>query len=267
MQISVIIPSHKPQDYLWQCLDSLREQTLPTTEFEVVLVLNGEKEPYFEQIERYSQEHSELNISLLHTDVAGVSHARNIGLDHAKGEYIAFIDDDDFVSPTYLSEMLGIARQGCVPLANIRSFVHETNEEVFDYLNISYRKNYPEAKSLWKASGHFAVAVLKLIPRHIALSRRFDEKLTNGEDSLYAFAISHNFNRFRCTPPDAVYHRRVRANSLSHNAPGKQLRQLPRQFFGYIREWLRHPFSHNLIFFLSNLLTVIRKTGRFMAGD
>ena len=46
MDISVIIPTYRPQAYLWECLDSLNRQTLSKSSFEVVLVLNGEQAPY-----------------------------------------------------------------------------------------------------------------------------------------------------------------------------------------------------------------------------
>lgn len=53
MKISVIIPSYKPRDYLFECLDSLSCQTFPHDEFEVVLILNGCKEPYISTINSY----------------------------------------------------------------------------------------------------------------------------------------------------------------------------------------------------------------------
>ena len=259
MLISVIIPSYQPKDYLWQCLDSLCAQSMPLAHFEVLLVLNGDIEPYRSQISSYISLHPLLNLNLIIADKPGVSHARNIGLSNAKGDFIAFIDDDDFVSPSYLSEMLAIIRNGSIPLSNIRSFIDSTGEEVTDYLNNSYNKNKNGVKSLWKASSHFAVPYLKLIPRDIALSRRFNERLTNGEDSLYMFAISHNFSNFKSTSPHAVYHRRIRQNSLNFNAPAKQLSQLPRAFCAYIAEWLRHPLAHNFIFFSSCILSIFRK--------
>ncbi|MCF2604299.1 glycosyltransferase family 2 protein [Parabacteroides distasonis] len=53
MKIFVIIPTYKPQAYLWECLDSMVAQTFPKEEFEVILVLNGCTEPYKSDIERY----------------------------------------------------------------------------------------------------------------------------------------------------------------------------------------------------------------------
>ena len=99
MRISVIIPSYRPEEYLYECLEAIRNQTLTQNEFETLVILNGCKEPYFEQIQKYINVHSS-NIRLIQTDVPGVSNARNIGIEAAKGEYLTFVDD--IVSPVYL---------------------------------------------------------------------------------------------------------------------------------------------------------------------
>ena len=87
MDISVIIPTHKPQRYIEVCLRSLDAQTLDKNRYEVLIILNGEKEPYYSTIQHLLDSY-ELNGRLLYTDVAGVSNARNIGLDNAEGNYI-----------------------------------------------------------------------------------------------------------------------------------------------------------------------------------
>ena len=105
MKISVIIPSYKPKGYLWECLESLYNQTFPSNDFEILLVLNGCCEPYKSQIEEFLKGKDMCNVCLIQTNQLGVSNARNIGLDRAKGDYITFIDDDDYVSPSYLEEL------------------------------------------------------------------------------------------------------------------------------------------------------------------
>lgn len=102
MKISVIIPTYKPQSYIWECLDSICNQTFPKDDFEVVLVLNGCREPYDGQIREYINNHPVVQWNYIQTDKGGVSNARNLGLDAAKGEYITFVDDDDYVSGVYL---------------------------------------------------------------------------------------------------------------------------------------------------------------------
>ena len=57
-KISVIIPTYTPKDYLWECLGSLENQTLSKDEFEVILVLNGEREPYESLIRKKLPEYS-----------------------------------------------------------------------------------------------------------------------------------------------------------------------------------------------------------------
>ena len=85
MKISVIVPSYKPQAYLWECLDSIYAQSFPKTEYELVLVLNGCNEPYHTQIKEWLTEHADLQAQCIQTDVPGVSNARNIGMKAARG--------------------------------------------------------------------------------------------------------------------------------------------------------------------------------------
>src|SRR5690554_1613370 len=94
-KLSVIIPTYKPQNYILECIDSLQKQTLNKIFFEVIIVLNGDKEPYYTEVENYIKEHD--NFKIIHTATAGVSNARNIGIDTAKGSHVVFIDDDDFI--------------------------------------------------------------------------------------------------------------------------------------------------------------------------
>ena len=96
MKISVIIPTYRPGAYIFECLDSLRHQTLPKNQFEVIVVLNGERNPYEEQLFEYSQKYSDVASQVLYSEEKGVSNARNIGIKHALGKYISFQDSDDF---------------------------------------------------------------------------------------------------------------------------------------------------------------------------
>ena len=105
MKISVIIPTFRPQSYLWECLDALRAQTLSANEWEAIIVLNGEEQPYRLQIENYLAQHQLTSWRLLYSSQAGVSNARNLGLQASQGDYICFIDDDDYVSPSYLEAL------------------------------------------------------------------------------------------------------------------------------------------------------------------
>lgn len=82
---------------------------MPQEEFEVILILNGCREPYSKAIESFISKHPAGNLTMLQTDIPGVSNARNIGIDNARGEFLTFIDDDDYISPTYLQELYNLS--------------------------------------------------------------------------------------------------------------------------------------------------------------
>lgn len=215
MQISVIIPTFQPQDYLWQCLDALRQQTLPYNQWEVILILNGPKEPYLSAIQEYINTSLGSNIRLLYTDQAGVSHARNMGLDNAQGEYITFIDDDDYVSPTFLEELLSQATPQIVSLCNVQAF-SDDNPHLPNYFEDAYLLHAHDGlQPFYKARQYFSSSCLKLIHRDIIGTRRFNPNFRNGEDSLFMFLISDKLTHVQFTSPAAVYFRRVRTNSAS----------------------------------------------------
>lgn len=146
-KISVIIPTYAPKDYLWECLGSLENQTLSKDEFEVILVLNGEREPYESLIRKKLPEYS-FTCTLLYSTPNGVSRARNLGMDKAQGCYICFIDDDDWVSDNYLTELLSKACDDGIIEANVKAVDKETGEEYEQhFLSRAYRNYQPEKET------------------------------------------------------------------------------------------------------------------------
>ena len=97
-EISVIVPVYKVEEYLPQCVDSILVQTF--TNFELLLVDDGSPDRCGEICEEYAGK--DTRIRVFHQQNSGVSAARNIGLQHAKGTYIVFVDSDDWVSTDYL---------------------------------------------------------------------------------------------------------------------------------------------------------------------
>lgn len=101
-EISVIIPMYKtPKLRLRKCLESLMIQTFP--DFEVLVIDDG-NEPGYEYLKE-EYEKADSRISFIRQEHSGVSAARNLGLDLAKGKYISFVDSDDYVDASFLEEM------------------------------------------------------------------------------------------------------------------------------------------------------------------
>lgn len=213
MKISVIVPTYKPQAYLWECLDSIYKQTLPKDDYELILVLNGCKDPYDSQIKNWLVAHNEMQVQYFQTDLSGVSNARNIALDNAKGEYITFIDDDDFISPSYLEELYEKASPDTVSLCYPYAFNDGEPEKQLEYRitdAYEYCIKHGCNNLSSRARKFFSGPCMKLIPMSFIQDRRFDVRFKNGEDSLFMFLISDKFKWVDFTSREAVYCRRLR---------------------------------------------------------
>ena len=92
-KISVIIPVYNAESTLRRCVDSVLAQTF--TDFECLLINDGSKDKSGEICDEYAIRDSRVRV--FHKENGGVSSARNVGLDNATGEWIAFVDSDDWV--------------------------------------------------------------------------------------------------------------------------------------------------------------------------
>ncbi|WP_338854346.1 glycosyltransferase family 2 protein [Clostridium perfringens] len=101
MKISVIVPVYNVENYLEECIESLIKQTL--LPFEIILVNDGSTDNSGLICDKYSQEYS--FILTVHKKNAGLGMARNTGLDYVSGDYVTFIDSDDFFDKDYIKVM------------------------------------------------------------------------------------------------------------------------------------------------------------------
>lgn len=258
MQISVIIPTYKPKDYIWQCLNSLEKQTLDKRLWELIIVLNGCSDPWKTSIESFLKTHHFTNAQLIQTDETGVSNARNKGLDSAKGEYISFIDDDDYISNTYLEELLKIASPNTVAASYTIAFA-DCQEYIPYYLEKEYQRCAPRGKQVfYKAKKYFGGPCMKLFHRDIIGDHRFDSRFRNGEDSLFMFTISSRITYIQFTGTDAVYYRRLRDGSASLGQQRVYAFQNRLSLMhAYHTTFWTHPTHYKLQFYLTRLMASI----------
>lgn len=102
-QVSLIIPVYNVADYLQQCLNSVEKQDYKY--LQVIIVNDGSKDRSPEICEEYVRRHPQSWI-LINQKNAGLSAARNTGLLHATGDYIAFLDSDDWIDPDFISTLV-----------------------------------------------------------------------------------------------------------------------------------------------------------------
>ncbi len=100
--ISVIVPVYKAEKYLVRCIDSILSQTF--TDFELLLIDDGSPDSSGKICDEYAKRDSRIHV--YHKENGGVSSARNLGLDKAKGDWVLFVDSDDWISPNTFSECM-----------------------------------------------------------------------------------------------------------------------------------------------------------------
>ena len=101
--ISVIVPVYNAEKYLHRCIDSILAQTY--TDFELLLIDDGSKDKSGEICDEYARK--DTRVRVFHQENGGVSSARNLGLDNAKGEWITFVDSDDYIEENFLKSFEG----------------------------------------------------------------------------------------------------------------------------------------------------------------
>ena len=253
MIISVIIPTYRPQAYLTDCLRSLAQQTLPSSLFEILVILNGERDPYFEQITNLLPS----NGRLFYESVGNVGRARNRGLQEAKGDYIAFIDDDDYVSPNYLEGLLKVSSPSRIGISNCISF-NELNQPTDDPYVSPIPDYLHDAFMHQKTRSLFSTQCLKLIHRDIIGSTRYSTAFSNGEDSLFMFSISDRIQTIQYTSASTIYYRRVRTESARQRERwGTRLRTRLHLVIAYSKVYWRSPRRYSFSAYLYMVLAAI----------
>ncbi|MEG1313359.1 MAG: glycosyltransferase, partial [Bacilli bacterium] len=101
-KLSIIVPVYNVDKYINKCIESILAQTF--TDFELLLVNDGSLDSSGSICDEYEKKDS--RIKVFHKENGGVSSARNLGLENARGEWIAFVDGDDWISPEMYKKLL-----------------------------------------------------------------------------------------------------------------------------------------------------------------
>ncbi len=141
MKLSLIIPVYKVEPFIYQCLDSIRSQYKPEYSLEVILVNDGTPDRSMEVVQPLLKEMP--YVTLINQENQGLSVARNNGLQASQGDYVWFIDSDDWLLPHALSYVfLYLEQYPDVPLfATVLEMHEEQTEKV-------YREYYPSLSRL-----------------------------------------------------------------------------------------------------------------------
>ena len=191
--LSIIIPVYQAKDTINKCVMScLFQKDISPSELEIIMVDDGSTDGSAEICDKLSSRYGDGKMRVIHTENGGVSHARNVGIDAAKGRFIAFVDSDDYVTNSFAANLIKHADESTVIVDETDSFISLQKISGFQYLENSVLN---ENTHVWG----------KIFDRNFLVSSniRFEEGLTIGEDLLFMMdaAIAAGKSRIiRCLP-------------------------------------------------------------------
>lgn len=260
-KISVIIPTYKPEEEFKFCLESLEHQTMPKTDYEVVIILNGEKEPY-EQFIMKTIENLSFYARFFYLSEKGVSNARNFGINKALGEYITFLDADDWLSENYLDSLYETTKaKNKLVVSNVLCYNPEDNTYSIDFLGRLFSKlKKDKVYSHVKVRSYFSVPWAKLLPAKVCKENKFDNRFNYGEDALFMFTIEPFLHKTIKSEENVIYYRRYSPVSLSNQKRSKkEIRIIHfRLLKEYWKIYIHNLLKYNPCFFINRNLAIIK---------
>lgn len=208
IKVSVIIPVYNSEKYLETCIESVLAQSL--REIEIIIVDDGSTDNSWQIISRYADQDS--RIVALRRRNSGVSATRNAGLRKAHGEYVGFVDSDDYVDVTYF-EHLYAGSIGDDRADIISSYVKTENESRQRFYNETNKQNVLANRLDLKGVVWLNIYNLEMIKRNRI---RFLPKLRTAEDNLFNLKASYYANKIVSVgEKSGVYHHVTRDDSLT----------------------------------------------------
>ena len=226
--ISVIVPVYKTEQFLDRCLQSVIGQTY--THWEILLIDDGSPDHSGELCDRYAQQ--DKRIFVRHQPNGGLSDARNTGLSMAHGDWIYFLDSDDFLLPEEFSSLLAYSENGTYDIVAGHSVSVKNKRMITTDKDVVYENNI-ETIRRQSLSGHGNMATGKLIKRVLFTGIRFPVGYIRED----AIVMPKLYLRARkaCIVPTAYYcYSKENPESLSN---GIHLKNRLEFMYGGFVEW------------------------------
>ena len=202
--VSIIIPVYNLEKYIVNCLESIFAQTYES--LEIICIDDGSNDKSAEIIKRFAA--SDSRVKYFYHDNAGVSVARNHGLEIASGDYIMFVDGDDYLHYQAVELFVReIEKSDCDVVCAHEVYTSNTDEKmqpVSEYKTreitveelFDNRKNRSMGKSVWG----------KIFKTEIARRSRFPVGISNGEDAYYIITLLDKGIAVRCIDAELYYY-------------------------------------------------------------
>lgn len=216
--ISIVIPVYNVEKYIHHCIDSVLTQTY--SNFELLLIDDGSTDSSGTICDEYLKIDNRINI--IHKKNSGVSDTRNVGIEVAKGDWICFIDSDDYVEPTYLENFYTCIKENLGSGLCVQGFYSDYENDVnksyvTSFRNMTLENNYETVEFFEKSNGvhngyiWHRIFNMEIIKKH---SLSFKHGLSFAEDGLFFFQYMYYVEKTSFSSGKAYHHLR-RSNSLT----------------------------------------------------
>lgn len=221
MLVSVIIPVYNSESYLHRCVDSLLTQSY--TDFELILVDDGSRDSSSDICDEYARKDG--RVKVFHKENAGVSSARNLGLDNATGEFVVFVDSDDWVDIHFLEYLYTAVHKEKFDIAVceiINYYGHKikiSNNSLIEKGKCAYIKHQIIA-------GFTSVCNMMFNREFIEANRLRFEKVRYSEDFIFSIKAICLSKRITYVANHLYYYDRTNEISALHHYPDDMYKDL-----------------------------------------
>ena len=217
--VSIIIPVYNCEKYIKKCLESALGQTYK--DIEIVVIDDGSKDKSLDVINRTVQ--GKTNVKVIHQENQGLSAAKNKGLENTTGDYVAFLDGDDYLGESYVEGLVNAAEQNNSDLVVCGYQKVNSNGELLQKIVPGQYAPFQHEEWVYRITTSWTRLYKKEIWRKHQI---IFEVGAHGEDvpiSLFFNKVCHNI----VTIPAAEYYYVQHSESIMHNFRGLRNRQLP----------------------------------------
>ena len=183
--VSIVVPVYNAEKYLMKCLESIKNQTLK--DFECILVDDGSTDSSSVICDSFATVDG--RFSVVHLKNGGVSRARNEGIKRAKGEYVGFVDSDDWIDPEMFESLYRDARNHNADISICGVY------EDFPPTKITEMTSAQAKICMFSNDGFRGYSVNKLAKRELLENVRFDESIICYEDLVFFFQLFSNCSK------------------------------------------------------------------------
>lgn len=252
MKLSIVVPMYNSEHYIENCIESLLAQDISENEYEILIINDGSTDSSLNIVERYIKNNT--NIRVITVENGGLSRARNLGIDNALGEYIFFVDSDDYIANNTLKNILEKTIKNKIDMMffDLKIVYDEKNKisshNIDNELNIISGIQYFEDNNVNNGAWHYLISRKFLNENNL----RFVEGRF-CEDGMFLISCIFEARRVSHCNVD-VYRYVMRSNSITSKKSKDHLFKMIDDFIfainyinGYCNKAIENKFSNKFI--------------------